>query len=299
MKTGILLVNKPKGITSHDVVAQARRVLGQREIGHAGTLDPLAEGLMVLLLGDATKISEFVLSGDKSYRVRVALGQETTTWDAEGDVVREQMVNFDPRVVQAAALKMIGEFNWDIPMYSAKKHSGKKLYEYARSGEVIEIPKKLMRFWAVNIIEVGPSFVECELSCSKGSFIRSWCVELGRVLGVPAHMSRLIRTASEPYKLEQAVAMESIAVARMIPMESALSHWVTISVRGREQMLMGHGQIPHDISRRLIPEQRLAVEKATPVGVKVINADTGDLVSLLLAEPGRGLRIRKVFNTRR
>lgn len=297
MKTGILLVDKPKGITSHDVVAKARRAFSQKEVGHAGTLDPMAEGLMVVLLGDATKISEYVLSKHKTYRARVEFGKSTNTWDADGEVQEEQAVVLDPLKVKAAAEAQDGEFQWPIPMFSAKKQNGKKLYELAREGKVIELPTKPMKFWDVKVIEVGSDFVECEMTCSKGSFIRTWCVELGKSLGVPSHMARLIRTASAPYDLKQAADIESLANFPLIPMESALSHWVTVSIRGREETLMSHGQIPHDMSRRLIPEQRKAAEMGSPVGIKVINAETGHLVSLLLAEPGRGLRIRKVFNS--
>ena len=175
---GLLLVNKPTGMTSHDVVSVVRRALNTREVGHSGTLDPMASGLMVLLIGEATKLSSYVTEGNKSYEVGLKLGVTTDTLDTTGQVLTEKQVSSTDEDVQKSALALVGEMILPIPIFSAKKIDGKKLYEYAREGEAVEIPSKVMKFWNVETRE-NRAF---HLHCSKGSFIISLKMLLGWII---------------------------------------------------------------------------------------------------------------------
>lgn len=145
MNSGVLLVDKPKGITSHDVVAILRRALKRKDIGHAGTLDPDASGLLVLLLGDATKLSDILLNGNKAYLLDVRFGTKTDSGDLAGAVIETSEVRPTDSAIAPAVQELVGSFEWEVPMYSAVKVDGKKLYEYARAQEEVQKPKKTDR----------------------------------------------------------------------------------------------------------------------------------------------------------
>ena len=162
------------GLSSHDVVSQIRKIFQTKEVGHSGTLDPMATGLMVLLLGEATKLSNYITDGDKAYEVSVRMGIETDTLDTTGTVIQEKPVLKSQAEIQNTAMNLVGEFQLPIPMYSAKKIDGKKMYEYARENQVIEIPQKKMTFWDVQ--KKSETDIEFSIQCSKGSFIRSFSV---------------------------------------------------------------------------------------------------------------------------
>jgi tRNA pseudouridine55 synthase len=299
---GLLLVNKPGQITSHDVVQRVRRAIGSRDVGHAGTLDPLATGLMVLLLGEGTKISDYVLNGAKAYKVRVKLGVRTDSLDVTGAVLTEQAVDLTEDQIRNAALALQGIFQWPIPMFSAAKVKGEKLYDLARKGIDLElIPNKEMQFSNVQVLEVGPNYVDAHLECSKGSFIRSWAAELGERLGVGGAVERLERTHSTPYSLDAAAELTDIEGPRtqwdkaFIPLKKSLPHWRTVTVKGKDARLILNGQVSYDLERRLIPELKEAAVAQNTVGIKVLNAESGDLLAILEAQPNRGLKIRRVF----
>jgi len=303
---GLLLVNKPENITSHDVVQRVRRVFGTREVGHAGTLDPLATGLMVLLIGDGTKISDYILNGDKAYKVRVKLGVRTDSLDIQGQVVSQVAVDLTEQRIRTEALALQGTFLWPVPAISAVKIQGKKMYEWTRDTDVImEPPKKEMSYWNLVILSVGPDYLEASVECSKGSFIRSWAAELGERLGVGGSVEKLERTSSQPYHLENAVNLEflevgSEAVERLtaqayIPIRRALPDWRAVTIKGKDVRLILNGQVSHDLERRLIVEQRTATLEQRNVGIKVLSAETGGLLALIEAQPNRGLKIRRVF----
>lgn len=292
---GLLLVDKPQGLTSHDVVARVRRLFGTREVGHSGTLDPLASGLMVLLIGEATKLSQYVTEGNKSYQVGFKLGITTDTLDTTGVVQTEKSVEVSTDQIQNKALNLVGELNLPVPMYSAKKIDGKKLYEYARENEVIEQPKKIMKFWNVRSL---PDAV-FELSCSKGSFIRSWVSLLGEELGCGAAMSSLRRTESHQFNLRDAVTLEQLEldtkeqrVGRLIPLDQALKDVKRIRIKGQDQALMKNGQISHNLKSQLIalfnPEQDQIIQ--------ILPEEKGNLLALIGLEEGTGFKIKRVFN---
>ena len=195
---GVLLVDKPTGMTSHDVVREVRKKLQMKTVGHAGTLDPLATGLLVILLGEATHLSDDLLNNDKNYHVRVKWGVETDTWDVKGRVLKEDLSPIDGQQVALEAQKLVGNLELPVPIYSAVKLKGKKLYEYAREGQNINLPKREMNFYNLVVDRVGEGFIDVEMSCRKGSFIRSWAHQLGVHLGVGACVERLRRMASTP-----------------------------------------------------------------------------------------------------
>lgn len=292
---GLLLVNKPSGLTSHDVVARVRRILGTREVGHSGTLDPLASGLMVLLIGEATKLSSYVTEGDKSYKVSLKLGVTTDSLDSTGTVLSEKPVTTAPEDVVKTATALAGDFNLPIPMFSAKKVDGKKLYEYARSGEAVEQPSKVMKFW--NVSSSSPS--DYSLSCSKGSFIRSWVQLLGENVGCGATMTGLIRTASHSFKLEDAKTLEELEALGaatvsnlLVPLDSALKGVKSIRVKGQDAALMKNGQISHGLRSQLIARFNPSEDRI----IQILPEEKGKLLALVGLEEGKGFSIKRVFN---
>jgi len=303
---GLLLIDKPADITSHDVVARARKILGQKSIGHTGTLDPIATGLMILVLGEATKLSDYLLAEDKSYEIKVRLGQTSDTLDRTGKILNETPCDFAPAELEKAVAALTGEFQWPIPVFSAAKVDGKKLYEYGRAGQAIETPVKTMKFWAPKIEECGGNMLQLHISCSKGSFVRSWADQLGKHLGVGGLIEELRRVTTGGFEVSQAVTLEQLAeftregagpkTQGFIPMAKALPAWKSIIASPKDAKLMSNGQIPRDLVNRLVPEQKEAFAAAKPVFVKVMTGD-GDLLAILAAEAGQGLKIRRVFRT--
>ncbi len=297
---GLLLLNKPAGLTSHDVVARTRRILQTKSVGHSGTLDPMASGLMVLLIGEATKLSQYILERNKAYRVRAQLGTRTDTLDMTGTVLKTSTDIPSKEKVHSEALGLAGDFEWPIPIFSAAKVEGRKLYEYARAGEAVEIPKKVMSFFDLDIEDQGPDWIDVFIRCSKGSFIRSWVHELGERLGCGAAMSKLERTESLPYHLSQATSFEELEaqIAKgetnlkgFVPMSATLSEAKVIRIKGQDQVMMGNGLISHDLRSHLIATFQPGRDEV----VKILSAGTGELLALIGLEPGKGFAIRRVF----
>lgn len=179
---GVLLINKSAGMTSHDVVAKVRRALSTREVGHAGTLDPMARGLMVLLIGEATKLSHYVLEREKAYSLRAQLGIVTDTLDTSGATLETKPVLSSEFSVREAALALQGELSLPVPIYSAVKVQGQRLHEYARKEQDVVVPMKLMKFFDLDVTAQGPDWIDLNLRCSKGSYVRSWVHLLGQKL---------------------------------------------------------------------------------------------------------------------
>lgn len=299
---GLLLIDKPAEMTSHDVVQILRKRLKQKAIGHTGTLDPLATGLMVLVLGEATKLSDYLVAEDKEYALRVRLGRTSDTWDREGTLLSEvSCTHLEPETIRHTVERLQGEFEWDVPLFSAAKVDGRKLCEYGRKGEPVQIPRKKMIFWKPQIEAFDGTRLDLRLSCSKGSFIRAWAHELGRQLGVGGLVEGLRRLRVGRWKLEEAAPLDSLLcpedmISRLIPMGQALPGVKSVLAGPKEARLVGHGQIPRDVTTRLISEQKEAIQSGKPVFVKVVSS-TGDLLAILAAEPKQGLKIRRVFRT--
>ncbi len=301
------MVDKPADFTSHDVVANMRRALRQKRIGHTGTLDPIATGLMVMVLGEATKLSDYLVSEDKAYTVQIRLGVTTDTLDRAGKVLTTVTVGVDQTQIRAAVASLSGDFEWAVPAFSAMKVDGEKLYEKARKEVKFETPVKAMSFWDVKTLAVAGDLVTVSLNCSKGSFVRTWVEKLGEKLGTGAMVEELRRTRVGAWNLEQGISLPALEEATqngLIPTDGfgeafvsltgALPGMRSVIIDEKEARLMGHGQIPRSLAGRLIPEQKQAFESGRPIYVKVVAA-TGELLALLGAEPGQGLKIRRVF----
>jgi tRNA pseudouridine55 synthase len=212
---GVVVVDKPRGPTSHDVVARARRALGTRAIGHAGTLDPMASGVLVLACGEATKLVRWLTNDDKSYRARVALGAETDTLDAEGTVVENAPVPaLDLAAVESAAARFVGAIKQRPPIFSAIKVDGDALHRRARRGEQVEAPERDVSVRRIAILGVETDAIELEVVASKGFYVRSLARDLARALGTLGHLSALRRTQSGAFTLDEAITMDEIERAR-------------------------------------------------------------------------------------
>ncbi len=281
-------------------MARVRRALGQKSVGHTGTLDPLATGLMVMVLGEATKLSDYLIASEKSYRMKVKLGITTDTLDRTGQVLSQAPCDFSASQIRDEALKLQGDFEWKVPLFSAAKVDGKKLYEYGREGAAVEQPVKIMSFRDAEVLEAGGTQLEVVLTCSKGSFMRSWAHELGQRLGCGAVMEELRRLSVGGWRLENALTLDDLtretAERAMIPLAQALPGLKSVVAAPKEMRLMVNGQIPKDLAARLIPEQKQAIAGGESVFIKVLTGP-GDLLAILSAEPQQGLKIRRVFRS--
>jgi len=228
--SGLLLVDKPEAMTSHDVVDAVRRLLGTRRVGHTGTLDPAATGLLVLCVGKAGRLQSFLTSFDKSYEGTMRFGVETDTYDREGTPVGEPHPEPrpDPESVRAACARWVGEFEQAPPPFSAKKVGGKKFYELARKGEAVpHLPKKV-RVTRFDTLEVSGEVARFHVDCSSGTYIRSLAHDVGRELALGAHLATLRRTRIGPFSLENARTLPAL---EELPAEARTSapSWMTLS----------------------------------------------------------------------
>lgn len=217
--SGIIIINKPKGWTSHDVVNKVRRITGIKKIGHAGTLDPLATGVLILLVGSATKLSDKLLTQDKRYRAEISFGQQTDTGDADGQVIDTDDASWLTETEVAKILPLLeGHRQQTVPAYSAVKVKGQKLYNLARAGHIIvDRPIRDITISRIKLekFEQIPPFptLTITVDCSKGTYIRVLAEEIGDKLGTAAHLSGLERLASGPYTIEQAISIEQLSAA--------------------------------------------------------------------------------------
>lgn len=207
MMNGIIIIDKETGFTSHDVVAKMRGICGQRKIGHTGTLDPMATGVLPVCLGSATKLCDMLADGDKEYVAELLLGTETDTQDVTGQILAHAAVNVTEGQVREAASAFVGEY-WQVPpMYSALKVDGKKLYELARAGKEVERKARPVQIYELEILECAFPVVRMRVVCSKGTYIRTLCADMGARLGCGGTMRSLRRTRVGGFSLEDACTL--------------------------------------------------------------------------------------------
>lgn len=257
---GWLLVDKPGGVSSHDVVRSARGWLRQRRVGHTGTLDPLATGLMVLCLGHATRLSEYLLEQTKEYYAVIRFGQTTDSYDADGEVTSTNPVNIGLAEVTDALHQFRGEINQIPPVFSAIKHSGKRSYKLAREGKTVRMRARRVRIDKLHAIDFENPDVTLELSCSAGTYVRSLAHDLGQVLGCGAYLISLRRTAVGKFSIRQAHTPKELesefgsgqGERHILPPGEPLSDWPEIMLRGEYVRQLQHGNpvkvegsIPH------------------------------------------------------
>jgi tRNA pseudouridine55 synthase len=229
---GVLLLDKPLGLSSNDALQKAKRLYRAEKAGHTGTLDPLATGLLPLCFGAATKFSQVSLDADKAYRATLRLGQRTRTGDAEGEVIEERPVRVDREAIEAVAAACTGEIDQLPPMYSALKHEGRALYDYARAGIEIERTPRRVQIHRIEIVEWQAERLVLDVSCSKGTYIRTLAEDIGESLGCGAHLSALRRTGSGALDLADAVTLEQLSAlseperdALLRPADALLADW--------------------------------------------------------------------------
>ena len=204
---GVLNVSKPAGWTSHDVVAKLRGSLGIRKVGHAGTLDPMATGVLPVLLGKGTRLSEYLVEWDKEYEAVMRLGQDTDTQDATGAVIQERSyAGLTEESIRTAAAQFLGALQQVPPMYSALKVEGQPLYKLARAGKTVERAPRPITIYQLEVLKVEIPDVSFRVTCSKGTYIRTLCADIGETLGVGGHLRQLCRTRVGPFHIEDAVS---------------------------------------------------------------------------------------------
>jgi tRNA pseudouridine55 synthase len=269
---GILVVDKPAGMTSHDVVARVRRLSDMRRVGHAGTLDPMATGVLLVCVGQATRVVEYLMAAPKVYRATALLGVETDTYDREGQVVRTAPVSVGRAEVEAALAGFVGTIMQTPPMYSALKRAGTPLYRLARQGEVVEREARRVEITSLALTDWSPPQFTIEVTCSPGTYIRSLAHDLGAQLGCGAHLVALTRLASGSFRLEQAVTLAALEAAGdedswrryLLPTDAALTDLLALHLGPEETARVRQGAAlraarddPGDAARAYDPDGRL------------------------------------------
>ncbi|WP_044893727.1 tRNA pseudouridine(55) synthase TruB [Bacillus alveayuensis] len=256
---GILLLHKPVGVTSHDCVLKVRKLLKIKKVGHTGTLDPDVSGVLPICIGKATKIVELLTGTNKTYEGEVTLGFSTTTEDASGEIVEEKKVDrpIQRNEIERVFQQLTGEIEQTPPMYSAVKVNGKKLYEYARAGIEVERPTRIVTIHELTLLDDREIFTgdtvsfRFRVTCSKGTYVRTLAVTIGEMLGFPAHMSHLIRTASGLFTLDQCLTFAEVEeklknnelAAALVSIEQALSHLPKYQINGKVAEKVKNGAV--------------------------------------------------------
>lgn len=247
MVAGIINVLKPPGMTSHDVVSLVRRLYGIKRVGHAGTLDPAAAGVLPVFIGQATRLIEYTTDTDKSYRAELTFGYETDTGDDTGKVIRtaEVVMPSEERIMEVLH-SFCGAIEQVPPMYSAIKIDGRKMYELAREGITVDLPARRVVIHNIALVEKRENGILFDVTCSKGTYIRSLCVDIGRKLNLPAVMSFLVRTRVGNFSLSDTKTLEELEKDKegaVLPTDSALQHMKAIELSLEEAKAFQHGQM--------------------------------------------------------
>ena len=325
---GVLLLSKPEGLSSHDLVHKIRKLTGLPNVGHCGILDPMASGLMILLLGEGTKMSSYLLNQDKLYEGTLLWGITTDTLDGTGKILKKKTdysIDFNKLKKEARILE--GEHLLSVPLFSAMKIKGKRLYKYARQNQEVEIPKKKMCFYRIEILEMSQESCRLKVLCSKGSYIRSLVAVLGEKMGCGATLSQLSRLESRPYSLNNALTLKELEdymervqespssllwssleeKGAFIPLHKVLPEAHALYLKGRDRFLMLHGQLSYSFKSRLNTfkqnhKRGESTEKenapslvSSPFRIKVLCALNNKLLALLEEEGERGFKIKRVF----
>lgn len=250
LRGGVLVVDKPAGLTSHDVVHVVRRALGHPRVGHTGTLDPFATGVLPLVIGKATRLAQFYAGADKEYLARITFGWATDTYDCTGERLASPAQAMPGREAIVSALQgFVGPLDQVPPPFSAKKAGGTPAYERARRGQAVELPPVRVTAHALAVTAAGSDWVAVQVHCSAGYYVRSLAHDLGRVLGVGAHLTDLRRTRSGVFTLAQSIGLEpilrdpAVALARLVPLEALLPHLPGAAVTEEGLAWIRHGRL--------------------------------------------------------
>lgn len=291
---GILNLNKPSGMTSHDVVLRVRRCTGERKVGHAGTLDPLATGVLLVCLGQATRLAEYLVPGRKLYRATICLGITTDSYDAMGAVTEQRPVgDLSLDQIRAVLARFEGTIQQIPPPYSALHQAGRRLYQLARQGLAVQATPRAVHIEAIRLIAWESPRLTIDVSCSAGTYIRSLAHDIGQQLGVGGHVAELSRLASGDWRIEEAVTLDQLEAAAAAgnwhelvqPMDRALQHF-------------GPVHLAPEIARRVASGQTVSLDSAPATPLLRAYAPGGRLLALLQPANGAGMwRPTKVFLT--
>ncbi len=284
--SGLLIIDKPAGPTSHDVVGRVRRVAGLRRVGHAGTLDPLASGVLLVCVGRATRLVEYLVGLDKVYETTVRLGQSTDTYDAEGEVTAERPVTAGEADILAALPAFRGAIRQRVPAYSAVKRDGRPLYKSARRGEHVELPERDVVIHALDLIAYEPPLLTLRVACSSGTYIRSLAHDLGQALGCGGHVVALRRTAVGRFTADEAIALDDltpeVVAARLLPLEAIIAHLPRVEFDKAAAIELGFGR-------------RVPAGEGSPTGDAAAFGPDGRFLGIVAVEGGEW-RPRKMMN---
>jgi tRNA pseudouridine55 synthase len=250
---GVLVLDKPRGMSSNQALQKVRWLLNAEKAGHTGSLDPLATGVLPLCFGEATKFSQYLLDADKGYETLARLGVTTTTGDAEGEVLEERQVTVGREALEAVLPRFRGEIEQVPPMYSALKKDGQPLYKLARAGEVVEREARSVTIARLELLAFEAPCATLAVSCSKGTYIRTLVEDIGRELGCGAHVAALRRTQAGPFGLAQAVTLEELVQVHaeggnealdrfLLPVDAGLEHWPLLQLSEHSAYYWLHGQ---------------------------------------------------------
>lgn len=257
---GILLLDKPSGITSNDALQQAKNLYFAKKAGHTGSLDPLASGLLPICIGEATKVSAFLLDADKHYMTRCQLGVRTATGDSEGEILQTRPLEttWTHDQLDAAFEEFRGSIKQIPPMFSALKHNGQRLYKLARQGIEVEREARPVEIYQLTVVDHGDDWIDLDIHCSKGTYVRTLVEDFGERLGCGAHVSALRRTGVGPYGEDNLVTLDALKTLKqsgmqaldnlLLPIESALAQWPDVNLTTDAAFYLQQGQpvlVPH------------------------------------------------------
>ena len=308
---GILLVNKDKNCTSHQIVHEVRKILKQKMVGHAGTLDPMAKGLLVILCGSATKLSAYFLNQDKRYYLSLKFGLQTDSFDLQGKIVHSSAVSLKKEEIEQVLQTETCDLELPVPLFSAVKVKGQRLYSYAFNGEKAQLPVKKMSFWGLEIHEIQKDSASLSVSCSKGSYIRAWVNYLGQKMKTGACLTYLKRISSGYFDLKNSLtvsqleqkfsqklpaneqSLKSILGSSFLFSSSALTQFPQVELTIRNAKQLKQGRIPIYILSH-IQKQQIAVNKTGQS--QILKAVKGEkLLALLELRPFEKIKILRNF----
>ncbi len=279
---GVLLLNKPVGITSNAALQKAKWLLNARKAGHTGTLDPFADGLLPLCFGEATKFSAYLLDADKGYRAVMQLGVTTTTGDPEGEILATREVHTSRTDIEAVLPRFRGEIAQIPPMHSALKHQGRPLYEYARAGIDIERPARKVHIRSLELVECAPPRVVIDVRCSAGTYIRTLAQDIGAALGCGAHLTALTRTAAGGFALERAHTLADLDAldasqrpALLLPADCLVAHLPAVQLDAVDAAALCQGR---SVAHPTAHPGLMRVYAAPHAFLGLADADAGHLV---------------------
>lgn len=300
--SGIFVIDKPAGLTSARVVSILKKALGAKKVGHAGTLDPFAEGVLICCVNQATKLAEFLLRGPKRYIAELKLGEETDTQDLTGTVIsKKEPDNYPAESIQAVFKEFEGSIEQLPPVYSALKHKGVPLYKLARNGRPVQKPSRPVEIYSITIQDIEMPVIRFEVSCSAGTYIRTLGADIGKMLGCGGHLNALKRTASSGFTLDQAVSLSALEdltpdsplPANFISMADALPEMPAYTVDRRLAKKIRHGQ--KITIRDLTANEDFDTGRISGSEIKIVD-QTGELVAILnYRKHDRRLDYRCVF----